>query len=632
MNILLVDDDQGALQILRDALDSADTILTAKSADAVSAAEGAGRLDLLVTNVVMEAVDGFSLSMALEERFAGLKTIFTTEYDLSDYAEHTAGHDVLPKPVDPAALQSAVQRCRPEPAATEEELSGQVLGGFKIRERLGQGNWGPVYLAARTQSNRLVALEMLADRAGEKKFVAEVMAKARVKHPAVLSVYNTEEHGKHFFSVSEYAPGKTVAALAAAGEKIPEKLAVETLRTVAATLATLSQSRAPHAGVSAGDIWIGADKKPRLSNLITSEGTATTAQQEMRALSKIIQPVLQGAPSPAFASILERMAEGGHKGFSSWLILIQAIDGPFKGLAAPPPAVAKEARPAPAVEEEKTGKPWWRWALAILWAVIGVGAAFYLGRFAYGNLFKPKDFDAMVEVSGGAFIYQDNLRLQLPTFWIDKYEVTIGQYAKFLDALDKNPTSKYDSPLQPKEKTSHKPRNWDIYYTAATTTGKAGDVPIDVNCPVFLVDWYDAYAYAHWKGRRLPTEMEWEKAGRGTEGSLYPWGNAPDPKKCNSSADYNDDPKAGGNVDGYNRWCPVNAILADRSIYGVIGLAGNVAEWTDTWDPVAKIPVVRGGTYHSPDYQLTRRSVFLEADQASEYVGFRTATSEPPPK
>jgi len=237
----------------------------------------------------------------------------------------------------------------------------------------------------------------------------------------------------------------------------------------------------------------------------------------------------------------------------------------------------------------------------------------------------------MVEIPGGNFIYQDNLRLNVPTFWIDKYEVTIGQYAQFLEVLDKTPTTEYDSPLQPKAKISHKPKSWDLYYKAATTTHLAGFVPIDLNCPIFLVDWYDAYAYAKWKGRRLPTEVEWEKAGRGPDGSLYPWGNTMDPKKCNSSADYDDNPKAGGNVDGYNRWCPVNAIMADRSIYGVIGLAGNVAEWTDSWDQAAKIPVVRGGSYHSPDNLLTRR-VFLEPYGSSEYVGFRTASSDPPKK
>jgi len=131
-------------------------------------------------------------------------------------------------------------------------------------------------------------------------------------------------------------------------------------------------------------------------------------------------------------------------------------------------------------------------------------------------------------------------------------------------------------------------------------------IPIDMNCPQFLVTWWDAYAYAKWKGRELPTEEQWEKAARGTDARQYPWGNDWDPKKCNSAADYNEDPRTKGSVDGWNRWCPVDAIMADKSPYGVIGMAGNVSEWTDSWDPKHERPVIRGGNYHTPENKVTR--------------------------
>src|SRR5439155_128415 len=107
---------------------------------------------------------------------------------------------------------------------------------------------------------------------------------------------------------------------------IPEVLAIETVRAVADALARLTQSRAPHSVVGAGDIWICADRKPRLSNLVTSQGNALAAQQEMRALAKVIVAVLPGgkATSLPFATLLQRMAEGGHSGFSSWMNLVQA--------------------------------------------------------------------------------------------------------------------------------------------------------------------------------------------------------------------------------------------------------------------------------------------------------------------
>jgi len=90
---------------------------------------------------------------------------------------------------------------------------------------------------------------------------------------------------------------------------------------------------------------MGADKKPRLSNLITTEGYPPTVQQEMRTLSTIIRSALPGgnATSPQFATLLERMSEGGHGGFPSWLVLLQTLDPSFKRTGAPPsPAPAKQ--------------------------------------------------------------------------------------------------------------------------------------------------------------------------------------------------------------------------------------------------------------------------------------------------
>lgn len=134
------------------------------------------------------------------------------------------------------------------------------------------------------------------------------------------------------------------------------------------------------------------------------------------------------------------------------------------------------------------------------------------------------------------------------SFYIDKYEVTNEQYGKFLKATGRKPPPFWDNELynQPKQ-------------------------------AVMAVSWEDANAYAQWVGKRLPTEAEWEKAARGTDGRIWPWGNEWDPAKLNA----NDV----GTIDGYIYTAPVGSFPQGVSPYGVHDMAGNVWEWvSDFYD------------------------------------------------
>ena len=117
--------------------------------------------------------------------------------------------------------------------------------------------------------------------------------------------------------------------------------------------------------------------------------------------------------------------------------------------------------------------------------------------------------------------------MTLPAFWIDQYEVTIGQYAQFLDALKAASDGRRPQVRGAQYPPGHSHENiqWNNLYDVAKSGGRYNGAPVDLDCPAVFVDWFDAYAYAKWKGHRLPTEQEWEKAARGTDGRAFPWGN-----------------------------------------------------------------------------------------------------------
>lgn len=142
-------------------------------------------------------------------------------------------------------------------------------------------------------------------------------------------------------------------------------------------------------------------------------------------------------------------------------------------------------------------------------------------------------------------------KLFLPAFYIDKFEVTHEQYATFLA----------DTQRRLGRLTVHPPVDWPN-----------GQMPSKLaKHPVVNVTLADAESYAKWAGKRLPTEGEWEKAARGNEGQIFPWGN-----------DTNKNYSAWGETGKEHPW-PVGSFTNDVSPFGVMDMAGNVWEWTATW-------------------------------------------------
>ena len=228
---------------------------------------------------------------------------------------------------------------------------------------------------------------------------------------------------------------------------------------------------------------------------------------------------------------------------------------------------------------------------------------------------------------GGAADERPVHTVHLSAFYIDQHEVSWARYQRSGLPVSETSTSRVRQP---------RPPDWGI-------------VPEQ---PALNVSWNDAVTYADWAGKRLPTEAEWEKAARGTDGRTFPWGSEPPTPE---RAVWRDHPIASEST------APVTCCEAGASPYGVLNLAGNVYEWcADVYErdyysrSPAKDPRNDGDpdAIHDRQYRVLRGGAFvlevedlrsayryrLYAIDRAPYLGFRTvlpavadeeATAEP---
>jgi len=230
------------------------------------------------------------------------------------------------------------------------------------------------------------------------------------------------------------------------------------------------------------------------------------------------------------------------------------------------------------------------------------------GEFTMGSSKEDQPMNNTPQYVG---IFPDELprhKVTLDTFWIYKYEVTVGQYRQFCTETNRS--------------------------MPALPIWEKDDVPI-IN-----VTWQDAQDYAHWAGAVLPTEAQYEKASRGTDARLYPWGSPNRPgwtgehyseayRRSSSGAQ-----SVGSSFDG-------------PSPYGVVDLVGNVWQWCADWyqadyyqhspanNPTGPVTgserVIRGGSWfneHSEDFRSTARA-HIAPEQHNYFTGFRCVVVKP---
>ncbi|HKX00303.1 MAG TPA: bifunctional serine/threonine-protein kinase/formylglycine-generating enzyme family protein [Bryobacteraceae bacterium] len=298
----------------------------------------------------------------------------------------------------------------------------------------------------------------------------------------------------------------------------------------------------------------------------------------------------------------------------NWEMPTQALPAAVRPAVSTVGASAAAAAPAPEViSEAPSGKGWLAPAI-----VVGLLVVLLAGYFAMQAIRKPqaesvatvlppkaataKSIETptgrMVLVPAGEFLFgKDKQSVKLPDYYIDQTEVPYQAYAQFCAAKGR--------PVPP---------------------GAEGERPED---PIVDVSFLDAQEFAKWAGKRLPTAQEWEKAARGADGRLYPWGEAQTPAPANV-----------GNRKGMMQ---VHSFPEGASPYGALNMVGNVWEWVDESRvpsagaianlakamqpaPTAAEPwfVIRGGSFAEPisDAYLWD-SATVPARRHAKNIGFR---------
>jgi len=600
--------------------------------DGIMALDHFDDLDLCLAELYYVEGNGLAFLAAIRAKFRNVRVIIVTGYDLHHFANYTQGLTILSTPLDEPLFSTICQ----DALAT---LEGQEFPSFRLGKKQPPDRWGDCYAAYDTGVKRDVFVTMIHSWASPEEalqFRASAALMARAVHPNVQAVYQAGKYqGRDFFAREKWDM-PNLSEMAMAGQTIEPRLAAQIIQTVGGVVLFWNANKYPHSIIGATDVSVSPQGVIKVANFVNP--AQPLAPLTLTKLSVLANAVYALLPPP------EEVPERVTKLFDQ----LRAGPVPLAQMVSEAQSIYIDLAPEQEIEvteehqiaQDTLQAERRKQALKykIMAGAFGLLVLVVCG-ILYSLLNPPSHaFDQMVEIPAGPYIYQDGPATLDHTFYIDKYEVTFGQYLKFLRAVQaKNgDDSAWRHPSQKSDKdTYHQPKDWENIFKCIRYHYLYNKQTLTLDCPVFNIDWYDAQAYAKWAGKRLPDEHEWEKAARGTQGYLYPWGNT-FALKANVSVVL---PGAGETaVSRGHSYLAVDAMPEDVSPYGVYDMAGNVSEWTDTLVPSTKIEsgqvaVIRGANFriNSEEHvMLTFRHVDQAPVARDFWIGFRCASDTPP--
>ncbi len=554
-----------------------------------------------------------------------------------------------------------------------------IANRYRVETEISRGVTGALYQAFDTRLEQLVAIKMIPGDLTRNPLAVKALKKGvqttiNLTHPNIVKLHNYEEYGEKVFLVMEWLEGVNLATRIAERGKLPVEEALNIALQILEALAYTHSQNIIHRDLQPGNILLSREGKvkiadpgidqvlkdisirysravPEISGTLPYlapeqiRGKSTDARTDIYAFGVTLYEILSGHPpfetGAVEYQILNETPEPIHD-IPQWLnsIILKCLE---KDPAARFPSAAeikealnvgvgfirpeiRPAKPKVGVRFIRPGRKPLIAAAVILICLLGIAGYLYFGIKEKEEIKKEVNLadkvwagkEGMVYIPEGEFTMGGNSRdaekpvhkVYLSAFYIDKYEVTADEYTACVNAgvCNKQPGTGENCNYGEAERGNH---------------------------PINCVTWYDAYAYCRWEGKRLPTEAEWEKAARGTDGWEYPWG---DEEATCSYAVMND----GGKGCGTNRTWPVGSKPEGASPYGVMDMAGNVWEWGMDWydenyyknspdrnpegPDSGKYRVFRGGSWNYPHYRqrAADRSGYLPGKNF-DFVGFRCA-------